>query len=578
MAQIGFGLLSVVFVIVLWVKGLPVLTWMPVVFSAGGGIAPMVRTIFRRRALRRVKSDPDDAVDSDTSSFRGLRLVPLNRDMLHLTDVPMWMADLVAGLWIVAAVLAIGLDDLIAVILIFSLPCVYGGALAWRYRPLHGWLRMLTLWAGPVILDALLVFGLVITSDAGRHDSDGLGTIAGAALIVLPSTYFGMRLSDVRERSTGTRPQLLRKIWRDVDVVEPAEVDSTPIRFNVQALQSRVTQAEVAQTKREHPSTFEPLLRVRQLAFTGLAWTVPCVVLIMLVTLSGEVVKHGEPIFGSQTLGLGAFTLLLAVGGVFFASFSARQSGQVTSVADHMRYGRFADDNGFDYSPRGFRTLGDDLRLVRVLRRRRGRPMMIANTERSGDGTDGQGQFGGICEVHTSVSLPNVLLRRRRRGWPAFSSFLAPAQTQRLSLEGDFDRHFDLYCPSGYERDALYLMTPDVMAWLVDDVHGFDVELIDDRVVLRSKYDVVTRDPATWVRLSGAISVLERRVRRWERWRDERLWPTAALTRGEQTTRHMHVSQPGRRLRTVMSSSAIIIAGLIVLYVGLSLASMAASR
>lgn len=42
-----------------------------------------------------------------------------------------------------------------------------------------------------------------------------------------------------------------------------------------------------------------------------------------------------------------------------------------------------------------------------------------------------------------------------------------------LSLEGDFDRYFTLYCPGDYERDALYVFTPDLLALLIDESRHF---------------------------------------------------------------------------------------------------------
>jgi hypothetical protein len=58
---------------------------------------------------------------------------------------------------------------------------------------------------------------------------------------------------------------------------------------------------------------------------------------------------------------------------------------------------------------------------------------------------------------------------------------------QRLSREGDFDRYFTLYAPADYERDALYVFTPDLMALLIDEAGSgeggsMDVEIIDDRM------------------------------------------------------------------------------------------------
>lgn len=52
--------------------------------------------------------------------------------------------------------------------------------------------------------------------------------------------------------------------------------------------------------------------------------------------------------------------------------------------------------------------------------------------------------------------------------------------SQRISLEGDFNNHFTLYAPKNYDVDARYVLTPDVMAALVDVSSIFDVELVDD--------------------------------------------------------------------------------------------------
>lgn len=55
---------------------------------------------------------------------------------------------------------------------------------------------------------------------------------------------------------------------------------------------------------------------------------------------------------------------------------------------------------------------------------------------------------------------------------------------QTLSLEGDFDNYFTLYAPRQYERDALYVFTPDVMAALIDSGSSYDMEAIDKRLYI----------------------------------------------------------------------------------------------
>lgn len=60
-------------------------------------------------------------------------------------------------------------------------------------------------------------------------------------------------------------------------------------------------------------------------------------------------------------------------------------------------------------------------------------------------------------------------------------------KTQRLSLEGNFDQYFALYVPKGYETDALYVFTPDLMQIFIDSVNAYDCEIIDDDLYLYSE-------------------------------------------------------------------------------------------
>lgn len=59
--------------------------------------------------------------------------------------------------------------------------------------------------------------------------------------------------------------------------------------------------------------------------------------------------------------------------------------------------------------------------------------------------------------------------------------------TLRVSLEGDFDRYFAVYAPDGYQRDARELLTPDVMASLIDWGRHWDIEVVEDRMIVVSK-------------------------------------------------------------------------------------------
>ncbi|MDL2342286.1 MAG: hypothetical protein QFB87_04395 [Patescibacteria group bacterium] len=55
-------------------------------------------------------------------------------------------------------------------------------------------------------------------------------------------------------------------------------------------------------------------------------------------------------------------------------------------------------------------------------------------------------------------------------------------QTQRLALEGDFNKYFDTYSPQFYQIDTLSFITPDVMEALIA-LQAYDIEIIDDHIL-----------------------------------------------------------------------------------------------
>ena len=130
----------------------------------------------------------------------------------------------------------------------------------------------------------------------------------------------------------------------------------------------------------------------------------------------------------------------------------------------------------------------------------------------------------GYVAVKLDVPLPNIVLDAK--GNNGFGSNLPASfdRAQRLSLEGDFDEYFTLYCPEGYERDALYLFTPDIMARFIDNAAELDVEIVDDWMFLYTRRKVSTLDPATWAWLFGVVGALITKLDQWARWRDERLF------------------------------------------------------
>ena len=142
--------------------------------------------------------------------------------------------------------------------------------------------------------------------------------------------------------------------------------------------------------------------------------------------------------------------------------------------------------------------------------------------------------------------VPNIVLDASSNQVLGLSSVpLPPQRSQRLSLEGDFDRTFSLSAPGGYEADALYLFTPDVMANFVDGASAFDVELVDNWAILSTPGPFDRLDPEAWNRRVAAVNAILAKVDQWARWRDDRV--AANTDSGRQTA--TEVAPEGRRLR-----------------------------
>lgn len=108
----------------------------------------------------------------------------------------------------------------------------------------------------------------------------------------------------------------------------------------------------------------------------------------------------------------------------------------------------------------------------------------------------------GYLAIELPRKLPHLVLDATRNDGFLSSLQHVPRAGQALSLEGDFDRHFRLYVPRGYERDALYVFTPDLMAMLIDETGDLDVEVRDDRLIVYRPGGFDLHAPATWERFA----------------------------------------------------------------------------
>lgn len=120
----------------------------------------------------------------------------------------------------------------------------------------------------------------------------------------------------------------------------------------------------------------------------------------------------------------------------------------------------------------------------------------------------------GYMRLTLQRHLPHMVLDSKANNLTAFGLTLSNGLGERfkhdqvLSLEGDFNNYFTLYCPKQYERDALYVFTPDLMALLIDEAASFDVEIVDNDMYVYQNQHFPVNDEAAFRRLVQIAEVV----------------------------------------------------------------------
>ncbi len=157
-----------------------------------------------------------------------------------------------------------------------------------------------------------------------------------------------------------------------------------------------------------------------------------------------------------------------------------------------VRLQRFSEANGltfrsnvdYDGRPGLIFNQGHSKKFLGILSAGQGNSWEIGNYRYvTGSGKNRSTHDYGFVRIQLPRRLPNMLLDAKQNNFLGSWMSNLPSSLaggQKLSLEGDFDKYFTLYAPAEYKRDALYVFTPDVMQALIDSVHDYDCEVIDD--------------------------------------------------------------------------------------------------
>lgn len=145
----------------------------------------------------------------------------------------------------------------------------------------------------------------------------------------------------------------------------------------------------------------------------------------------------------------------------------------------------------------------------------------------------------GYVSISLDRRLPHMVLDAKKNNFLGMSNLPESfGASQKMSLEGDFNEHFTLYAPAGYEKDALYIFTPDVMAKLIDDGGGYDMEVVDDTLYLYSQVRFDLLSPQKLELLYSIMQGIGTEVRdQAEYYRDDRVANPVANVIGASGTR-----------------------------------------
>lgn len=222
------------------------------------------------------------------------------------------------------------------------------------------------------------------------------------------------------------------------------------------------------------------------------AWSVRAVVITVAVTISTLVPVQSRV----------ATLALLGIGGL------AVVQGALSLISRQRtkRLGILAAEHDLHYEPRKPWSPSTTIlkgvtnaTLVDSFRRQENGVTLTMGTLRFGcerAGVQVTERWGLIEWSFESGPLPHLFVQAVGPGSRTLPAALDA--DQRRALEGDFPRHYSVYCRPGTERDALYILTPDLMAALVDEGRAACLEVDDGTLRLYSPYAFDPGDVRAW--------------------------------------------------------------------------------
>lgn len=162
---------------------------------------------------------------------------------------------------------------------------------------------------------------------------------------------------------------------------------------------------------------------------------------------------------------------------------------------NHQRMVRFwtqvAESYGWSYAPR-ISVKGEQALLFKQGRARVGTHVLTGTLHElpltlfqyrftKGSGKSARVIAYTVFEFTFKGRFPHLYLNYKHNYNPSFFELL---RLPRVALPVGFEEYFTLYVPQQYEIEALELFTPDTLAFLLDKRWRYDVEMMDNRMLV----------------------------------------------------------------------------------------------
>lgn len=316
--------------------------------------------------------------------------------------------------------------------------------------------------------------------------------------------------------------------------------------FSLAALRMRPGRADLREFKRAALAAGVPRRDAAAPSFRGGCTAVGVAVFtfaMIVMTIVGFVIDGlSWPVFF-----LGLFTLFMLFGAVLIIARVHMPRAMARLWRERFQLARLAEANNSTYTavadtrPDGpGLLLGMSDRIYDVVATRTTPQIVVGNLVYKQDTSRGGAidHLWGFVSVQLERRFPHTILDSSSNNGLSGEVLPNPYVSGAIQLEGDFAKHFRLYCPRGYNADIRFLLTPDLMVDLIDSGAAFDVEIIDDRIFFYKPRGLALGRETEWKLINRMLSrVAADMARRAHRYTDDRTFDGSVAPQGARMQR-----------------------------------------